>query len=167
MKQEIERRFLIKGLVWEHLRFQKPMRVIQGYLDTASANVSLRIRITDGIKGVVTQKMGRGLIREEFEQEVGLELAKVLMESCRHKVEKTRYIIRGWIVDYYLYNLGGIITAEKEFNSLEEAAKLVLPDWLIDPVEVTDILTSHKLAKLSTALADTGFSVSMFKKLLV
>lgn len=152
MAQEIERRFLITGLSSERPPSQKIMNIQQGYVGTKVSGKSFRVRIIDNREGVIEFKSGKGIAREEKPFGISLELAQELMESwCCHSLSKIRFVIDGWAIDVFADKLNGITTAEKEFSSVQEAEKLVLPDWLLGPIEITDVLTSHRLAKIAAS----------------
>ncbi len=153
MAKEIERRFLVRSLTKD---MPKPDRVIdieQGYFETIDIGKSFRVRIRNGCEAFLTMKTGKGLVREELECPVDLEFAQALMETCSHRLNKTRRVINGWEIDLYWPPLEGIIIAEKELKSADE--ELVLPNWLQRVIEVTDTLTNHHLARLATDLHGT------------
>lgn len=159
MAEEIERRFLVKAENQDKIPFwQLPPRTIldiyQGYFDIPFEMISLRIRITNNKDGVLTLKRGRGMLREEINSPIASnETAWLLFESSSFQLFKRRYVIDGWEIDKFKADLKGIVIAEKEFKSLEEAEKkLILPPWLEGAIEVTNNLTNLHLARISTVL---------------
>lgn len=110
------------------------------------------MRLSTNEKGAVakiTFKTGRGLVREELEEEVPAWLAdKVaeLAEALPITKERFRltngYDFEGLEIDRFYDNLDGLIVAEKKFDSEEEAAEYILPRIVSEHVvrEVTEDL---------------------------
>jgi adenylate cyclase len=158
---EIERRFLIKKMDPRVLEGITPLHIRQGYIDKG-----LRVRITQRWSyadpnsrtgslpesGVLTLKSGKGLSREENNEDINPAAAKLLLASTKYVIDKCRYALPdGWEVDQYnpSSKLAGLWLAEREFSSEEEARALVLPAWLQDSVEVTDTVTNYQLARMA------------------
>ena len=154
MPQEIERRFLVKNLERRVLPHPKEIiEIEQGYFEMDSGK-HFRIRIMDKNRAVMAMKIGKGLIREELPCPVqDLFFARTLMEGCHHKLDKTRWLINGWEIDFYKSPLEGIIIAERELPSPK--SELIIPHWLRGVIEVTETLTNHHLARLATDLRGT------------
>jgi CYTH domain-containing protein len=125
MAQEIERKFLVHR---EKLPNPLPVgeQFVQAYLSTRP---TVRVRIIDGARAVMTVK-GRGLSnREEIEFPVPLEDARALVKLSPYNViEKTRYRIpfKGltWEVDEYHGALAGFWSAEVELQSIKQQVEL-------------------------------------------
>ncbi len=133
---EIERKFLINTEKWQVLNKPEPKLIIQAYLvNTPDKTVRVRIKGTKGfltIKGATT-----GISRSEFEYEIPIEDARQLIEQFAEKViEKHRYEIHTdehiWEVDVFHGNLEGLLLAEIELNSEDEAFSI--PSWVGEEV---------------------------------
>lgn len=165
MALEIERRFLIKGLRFDRPPTRSVMMIGQGYVGIKFSGKSFRVRVIDGRDAFAEFKVGKGLVREEKSFKISLELARELLDFwCCHKLSKHRHLKDGWEIDFFSGSLSGIVVAEREFECREEAERLVLPDWLVEPLEITNILTSHRLAKIAASTDPT--SVDLMKRLL-
>lgn len=132
MGLEIERKFLVNRPVWEELEKPEGLHCVQCYLVNEPAK-TIRIRIIGG-KALITIK-GKTihLSRSEFEYEIPLEDAKVLMEQFGgSKIVKTRYLIplnqHTWEVDVFHEDNAGLIVAEIELESDTETFEH--PNWL-------------------------------------
>ena len=131
---EIERKFLVKQLP-ENLRAYPCLQIEQGYLTTDPV-----IRIRRQNEDYILTYKGRGLmVREEH----NLPLTKNAYETLKPKIEgvlitKKRYCIP---FDPYTIELdifenshAGLIVAEVEFPSEEEALSFTPPDWFGEDV---------------------------------
>lgn len=168
MAKEIERRFMPSvELIGEDAYNSVVMKlgivatraalIQQGYFKVSNPVKSFRVRVKDNfeqVKAFLTVKGGKGLVRDELEKEIGLELGKALLEISHHRIEKMRYFIDGWEIDAFLGPLKGIILLEKEMSSTDEAVELTpfLKSLFGEIKEVTDTLTSSRLARLATEL---------------
>lgn len=152
MPDEIERRFLIKKLS-DKFPSDSPKKFIkQGYFGT-EPNSSFRIRIKDDVCAELTIKKGKGIKRKESSpQVVDILFGQELFLSSAHKIQKVRYNIGRWEVDFFESPLTGIIIAEIEMKSEDE--KIKMPDWMVEYTEVTYSITSHYLARLASELGD-------------
>lgn len=136
MNYEIERKFLVTGdyksEVYAH------HRIVQGYLSSVPKRV-VRIRIKDEtayltIKSTVS---GGGLTRYEWEREIPLEDAEVMLKFCEEEIiEKTRYLVKVgahvFEVDEFYGSNQGLLMAEVELESEEE--EFEKPSWLGEEV---------------------------------
>jgi len=135
MGQEIERKFLVKGVSW---KTPTPVYYCQGYLNR-DKDRTIRIRIA-GDHGVLTIKgPTTGASRSEYEYEIPLDDAKEMLELCEKPlVEKNRHFIEfggmTWEVDEFKGSNEGLVVAEIELES--ESQEFELPDWV--GKEVTD-----------------------------
>lgn len=132
MALEIERKFLVGNGAWR-AGVETSSRIVQAYV-ALDGDVSVRIRIRDGLRARLTVKVGQsGLTRDEFEYSVPLDDARRMVETSRHRVvEKTRHIVPHegfvWEVDAYEGALAGLVIAEVELRA--ETDDPALPAWL-------------------------------------
>ncbi len=130
---EIERKFLIGAL--PDLKEHRHSEIIQGYI---SFSPEIRVRRLDD-KYYRTEK-GEGMImREEYEWEIDKETAeKMFNEVKTNLIEKTRYYIPygKHIIELDIYKgiFKGLVVAEVEFESLEEAHKFTPPEWFLEDI---------------------------------
>lgn len=138
MGLEIERKFLVDHAKWNTLIKPKPDYFIQGYLHSEPGK-TIRVRATNQ-KGFITIK-GKsskdGLSRSEFEYEIPKQEALELLTTFTEKtIEKNRYEIlfedNVWEVDVFEGSNNGLIVAEIELESAEQAFKK--PDWVREEV---------------------------------
>lgn len=142
MGKEIERKFKIDDLP-SFLVLQGQRTIIQTYLQTGNEEIRLR-QTTDLIDGkpfyYLTKKVGSGLVREENEMEIHEEFYNELLKTIvSEPIIKTRSItsIMGHKIEIDMYQneeLKGLVIAEIEFNSVEEANNAQLPSWLSEDV---------------------------------
>jgi CYTH domain-containing protein len=128
MAKEIERKFLIdKSIPWE-LGQQKLIK--QGYI-LLEEDKHLRIRVVDN-KGILGLKYLGEQVRDEYEYEIPLIDGLEILNKCELKVEKIRNTVspidNSYVVDIDTYP-NGLIVAEVEFKSVEDANKFVPIDW--------------------------------------
>jgi adenylate cyclase len=131
MGVEIERKFLPASDGWRGLGDPTLMR--QGYL-TSDPMRTVRVRI-EGERAVITIKSKSiGATRGEWEYEIPVPDAVELLERlCEQPlVEKVRHrIVYGghtWEVDEFLGENAGLVVAEIELGSEDEAFEK--PDWI-------------------------------------
>lgn len=133
---EIERKYLVTG-EFKHLA-AKVSRICQGYMISDKLR-TVRIRIKNE-KGYITIKgksKDGGLSRFEFEQEIALTDAEMLLKLCNPGVIiKNRYEI-SWLnhiieVDIFEGDNEGLILAEIEYSDVN--TQLDLPEWLGEEV---------------------------------
>ena len=159
--KEIEKRFLVTELHPDFLSLSKnhlSKKVKQGFVELANPNKNFRVRIINGDMVELATKSGRGMVRDEEEyksHDVGA--AEFLFANLvDHWLEKTRYIIDDWEIDFFNGSLQGIVLAEREFKQIKDVPNgLQLPSWIGQGIEVTDSLTNHHLARLATLLEGT------------
>lgn len=133
--QEIERKYLIANPSWRE-EIIRSMRIAQGYL--CSRRVTARIRVCDE-KGILTFK-GKshdgGLSRFEWEREIPLGVAELLLGRCSGVVDKVRHIVEyeghTFEIDEFKGANEGLIVAEVELSSHDET--IILPSWCGDEV---------------------------------
>lgn len=132
---EIERKYLIDTLP-EHLEQYECQKIEQGYLCT---NPVVRIRRSN--EDYILTYKGNGLmVREEY----NLPLTKESYEHLRTKTDgilitKTRYLIPltdklTIELDVFSGELEGLLLAEVEFETEEEAENFTPPEWFGEDV---------------------------------
>ena len=141
---EIERKFTIKKLP-ENLEQYQKKEIEQAYL---CSKPTIRIRKSNE-DYILTYKSRLGMEKREDAtaracEEVELPLTKKAYEHLKEKVDgnviaKTRYIIpiennRKIELDVFHGYLEGLVFAEIEFESEEEAAAYVMPEWFLEDV---------------------------------
>lgn len=149
MGVEIERKFLVSGDGWRQ-GVTSSAAFRQGYLST-NANPTVRVRVVDDRQAFLTLK-GKpvGLARAEFEYEIPVEDGLQLMELARPNViEKRRYLVphgnHTWEVDVFEGPHEGLVTAEVEMGSLDEAVEI--PDWVGKDVSNDDRYANASLSR--------------------
>ena len=136
---EIERKFLVTSDSYKTMAFANH-EIAQGYLNSTPER-TVRVRIK-GNKGYLTIKgkgSESGMSRFEWEKEIELSEAKLLLELCEIGViSKTRYDIKVgnhiFEVDEFYGENEGLILAEIELQS--EIEPFETPYWL--GLEVTN-----------------------------
>ena len=141
---EIERKFTIQKLP-ENLEQYKKKEIEQAYL---CSKPTVRIRKSNE-DYILTYKSRLGLEKKLTEsartcEEVELPLTKKAYEHLKEKadgnvISKTRYLIpiennRKIELDIFHGPLEGLIFAEVEFATEEEAAAYQMPEWFLDDV---------------------------------
>ena len=135
---EIERKFLVISDAWQK-DAKGTAQIEQGYL-ARGANAAVRVRIKNEATGYLTVKSREsGRARSEFEYEVPLKDAQVLMKLCGdERLSKRRYSVPHgkltWEIDIFAGRHAGLVLAEIELPKAD--TMLTLPDWIGD--EVTD-----------------------------
>jgi adenylate cyclase len=130
---EIERKFLVERV--PELGDQESVAIEQGYLALAvegGAEVRLRRR---GDERLLTVKGGTGRLRVEEEIELDREQFESLWPLTEdRRLSKTRHLLpHGDLVvelDVFEGDLDGLVVAEIEFPSEEEAERFEPPPWL-------------------------------------
>lgn len=137
MAIEIERKFLVKGDGWR-AGVTEARRIRQAYLSQGGP-ACLRIRLINECEAKLTVKAaasveGMALSRAEFEYSIPVEDALAMLDlRVGRIVEKMRYLVpqgdgRTWEVDVFAGVYEGLIIAEIELSSPDEAVSL--PDWI-------------------------------------
>ena len=133
---EIEHKYLVDPVLWEKIEKSKPELIVQGFISkSVESTVRIRIKGTQGfltIKGKTT-----GITRSEFEYEIPVKDAEEMLAQFTVKqIRKYRYEIlvgkHTWEVDVFEGRLQGLILAELEVESEDEAFEL--PEWVTDDV---------------------------------
>ena len=129
--KEIERKYLVNDDTFIAQAYSSS-RIAQGYL--CARRVTARVRIY-GDKGFITFKgksKDRGLSRFEFEREIPIRCAEMLLSRCSGTVEKIRHLVNfegyTWEVDQFTGKNEGLVVAEVELTSTTENPPL--PEWV-------------------------------------
>jgi adenylate cyclase len=130
MGTEIERKFLVRSDAWRE--GARPTAIRQGYLCASPSHV-VRVR-TYGPQAFLTIKSGgAGMSRLEFEYEVPVADATVMLDALCHRplIEKSRFAVdvdgTAWVVDVFFGDNEGLVLAEVELDN--EAQQVALPPW--------------------------------------
>jgi len=132
---EIERKFMIQSIPEGA---SSGMEIIQGYI---WYDPEVRLRKIAG-EHKLTIKSAGTLTREETEHDIPEELFSLLWPLVGSKVvKKTRHLL-GYNdlvleIDVYSGKYEGLITLECEFQTVEEAERFELPDWIGSAIDVT------------------------------
>lgn len=135
MAIEIERKFLVLGNGW---RTTDGVLYRQGYLNRDKAR-TVRVRIAGDHAFLTIKGKTNGISRSEFEYAIPVAEAHELLALCDGTlIEKIRHRIAHdgliWEVDEFLGDNAGLVVAEVELQTTEQA--VTLPDWV--SVEVSD-----------------------------
>ena len=152
---EIERKFLITQLPERLIKGAQTFQIEQGYFLSEEGRKE-RVRSKIDAKGEVvyfrTYKEGEGLARIEDEWKITKSEFEVIWPGTKgQRIEKVRYLIphEGKVIEFDIYSGGlePLMTAEVEFETVEEAEVFFPPDWFGE--EVTDIFryTNAELAR--------------------
>ena len=135
MAQEIERKFLVDPSKLSNLEDGALIR--QSNIPTENGS-TVRIRIK-GLKAYITIKSKKeGFSRLEFEYEIPMDDAQeMLRKFCpMQPIEKVRYVLEygehHWEIDFFNGDNYGLIVAEVELQSEEEAFEM--PPWVTKEV---------------------------------
>jgi len=149
MTTEIERKFLIHKLPQDICTYTSK-KITQGYLAITEEGTEIRLRKIEKTY-IQTVKSGKGLKRHEVEVElsdVQFSLLWPLTEGKR--VKKRRYDIPhgNWTIELDIYEdqLEGLVTAEVEFKSQEDAEIFIPPVWMDQEVTHDDRYKNKNLA---------------------
>ena len=146
VKMEIERKFLVKDISKINLKDYKNKQIIQDYLYNDKFTVVRKRKIiVDNIsKYKYTIKTGKTSISvNEIEKDITEEEYNNLQTQEKNvQINKTRYIIpyKGNLkieLDVFHGVYEGIVFAEIEFESEEQAYNTILPDWFDEEISTT------------------------------
>jgi adenylate cyclase len=135
LAMEVERKFLVGEL--PDLAGTDSDEIEQGYLATGSDG-EVRVR-RKGERLVLTAKRGSGLSRDEAEVDLdGASFDELWPLTEGRRLHKRRHVLpHGDLkieIDVYEGDLDGLVVAEIEFPSEEEAKAFEPPDWLGEDV---------------------------------
>ena len=133
--KEIERKFLVESNDWRLLKCTGHSHIKQAYIQKSEAQ-SIRVRIIDSL-AILTIKIGKGLIRDEYEYEIPqLEALEIIEKAGLTVLQKTRYYVENgsdcWEIDVFEGKLAGLCIAEIELT--DENQKFEYPSWLAKEV---------------------------------
>lgn len=134
--KEIERKFLVNDELLDVVKYLQSKKIRQGYISDIDGK-TVRVR-TKGEKGYLTIKgKSSGISRDEFEYEIPFEDANQLLQNfCPKVLEKERFDLiigeKKWEIDIFHGKLEGLIIAELELESEDEAFEL--PGWVQEEV---------------------------------
>ncbi len=152
---EIERKFLVTGDGWRTAA-HKVVPMAQGYLNDlamvegGAQMASVRVRIEGDEAFLNFKSRERGHTRQEFNYPVPVKDARELLALCvGGLIDKRRHYVHHqdhlWEVDEFLGDNAGLLVAEIELQSADEAFQL--PDWA--GLQVTESLRYYNLALAS------------------
>jgi adenylate cyclase len=134
---EIERKFLVKSEEFKEHAFAKN-EIAQGYLNSnAERTVRVRIKGNQGFLTIKGKGNESGMTRFEWEKEIPVSEAKMLLELCENGViRKVRFEVKLgdhiYEIDEFFGENEGLIIAEIELQSEDEAFEK--PEWLGEEV---------------------------------
>ena len=134
---EIERKFLVKSEGFKEHAFAKN-EIAQGYLNSnAERTVRVRIKGNQGFLTIKGKGNESGMTRFEWEKEIPVSEAKMLLELCENGViRKVRFEVKLgnhiYEIDEFFGENEGLIIAEIELQSEDEAFEK--PEWLGEEV---------------------------------
>jgi len=142
-KNEIEKKFLINGLLINDLIIESTKHIEQTYLAVGNEEVRVRKIVENGgTKYTLTIKRGKGLSRNEFETEIEKDTYLALLKDKNLKpLQKTRKVIRinglKFELDHYTNEkLRKLVILEKEFESKEAAKDFTFSGF--NAIDITD-----------------------------
>ena len=152
---EIERKFLVTSDAWREAAHEV-VPMAQGYIndmaamDNGSQKASVRVRIEGGKAWLNLKSRELGHTRQEFNYPLPVEDARALLGLCvGGLIDKRRHYVRHeghlWEVDEFLGENAGLVVAEIELRSADEA--FAMPAWA--GKQVTDALRYYNLALAS------------------
>jgi adenylate cyclase len=144
---EVERKFLVTEL--PDLAGTDSDEIEQGYL-AVGAEGEVRLR-RKGDRLFLTAKRGAGISRDEAEVELEREAFEDLWPLTEgRRLHKRRHVIpHGDLtieLDVYEGDLEGLVVAEIEFGSEEEAGAFTPPDWIGEEVTGDERYLNETLA---------------------
>ena len=135
---EIERKFLVAGDGWRTAA-HKVVPMAQGYLndlamvDSGTMQASVRVRIEGDAAFLNIKSREAGPSRQEFDYGIPVADARALLALCMGgRIDKKRHYVEHeghlWEVDEFLGDNAGLVVAEIELDSVDEA--FARPGWL-------------------------------------
>lgn len=158
MPKEIERKFLVSGLILTDENIDCGSKLTQGYLPTVGVTVRIRLEealgdtIGDSKRAYITVKGPAdvsGLSRDEYEYLIPFDHAQEMLKLCVASLTKIRYHLvapdgHTWSVDYFEGPLSGLVMAEVELENANE--KVDIPSWAFKEVTHDKAYTNLSLA---------------------
>jgi|GEM_PF-673788 len=149
---ERERRWLVLDYDHSVLQGLPLKRIRQGYLEVQNG-LDLRVRVvtpiehTPRVRACITLKIGKGLMRQEFEHEIDVEPALTLYGGTPYRVDKVRLEKDGFELDVFQSILSDIVLLEYEAKGDEPIPDL--PPWVFRAIDVTDAISNVHLARVA------------------
>ena len=155
MGVEIERKFLVTSDAWRAAAHEV-VPMAQGYIndmaamDNGSQKASVRVRIEGDQAWLNLKSRELGHTRQDFNYPLPVDDARALLVLCvGGLIDKRRHYVRHeghlWEVDEFLGDNAGLVVAEIELRSADEA--FAMPVWA--GKQVTDALRYYNLALAS------------------
>ena len=147
---EIEKKYLLKEIP-EDVKIISSHRIMQGYVALDVSGAEVRIRKRDN-ECTLTVKSAGGAQRLEAEESVSKEFFdKLWRMTDGRRISKTRHIIKlksGEVceADVYGEKLSGLLTAEVEFENMQDYDSFSPPDWFRKDVSEDDRYKNKNLA---------------------
>lgn len=156
---EIERKYRVTNDGWRAAAHEV-IPMAQGYIndmasmDSGAQKASVRVRIQGEQAFLNLKSRELGHTRQEFDYPIPVGEARELLALCvGGLIDKRRHLVRHggllWEVDEFLGDNAGLVVAEVELESAEQA--IDLPEWA--GKEVTDQLRYYNLALASRPYA--------------
>lgn len=147
---EIEKKYLVKKL--PAIKGIKPVSIKQGYVETSDGSEE-RVRSFDDLYFHTIKRDMNSNSREETEKRITKEeFDKLWKLTEKKRVSKKRYIIpfkQGLKIELDVFEAEntGLILAEVEFDTQEEAEKFIKPQWFDEDVTENSKYKNRNLAK--------------------
>lgn len=153
MKKEIERKFLIEE-IGQGVVFFEDKQIHQTYISIKD-DEELRVRMeveNDKKSFSMTYKKGIGLSREENDFQIGEKMYYDLTDNVNEKtlIKNRRATMFGQYsvtLDTYGPEFNGMVTAEVEFETEEEANRFQAPGWFGQDVTEDETYKNKNLWK--------------------
>jgi adenylate cyclase len=136
MALEIEHKFLLVNEEWRN-EIDHSVHYKQGYLSSSPMG-SVRVRISATQAWLNIKSATIGSHRQEFEYEIPLQDANVILDDLCHKplIEKIRHFVyrdqHVWEIDEFMGDNDGLIVAEIELSQIGES--FPKPSWIGEEV---------------------------------
>lgn len=143
MAFEIERKFTVSGDSWRK-------NIVQSLeIEQAYPTFGPRVRIKNGVGYITIKHRKTEITNYEWEYEIPLKDAREMISLSALKLSKIRHHVKVgghlWEVDEFLGDNKGLIVAEIELKSEEEAFEK--PDWLAQEVSGQKAYTNKRIAE--------------------
>ncbi len=150
MPVEIERKWLIDIDNVPDLKGVDNYNIVQGYI-TNEKHKCVRVRRAGPYAWLTIKGPTKHLSRPEFEYKIPWEDGQTMLDTmCDDIIGKRRYNYPGGIeLDIFADDNEGLIIAEVEFRSEEDALAFVAPDWFGEDVSLDPKYFNASLAKHS------------------
>ena len=131
---EIERKFKITSLLPPQIYECKKSKIEQCYLSFDPEIRARKINTENKTDYYLTIKSNGNLIREEIEIKIDVDEYEQIKEMQKTKlsfINKTRYygFFKGKQLEVDVYDSFPLITAEVEFDTIQEANNFIPPSW--------------------------------------